>query len=121
MKLSDIKGEEALDVLADIIDPATEIMSDKEILHIYQSGQSKIKLIKFMLKKHKKSVIEILAILNQEDPEEYTEKINVLTLPMKLLEVVNDMELEEVFSLQGQEIELNTFGSATGNTEEAEE
>ena len=31
MKLSDIKGERALDVLADMIEPVAEIMGDKEI------------------------------------------------------------------------------------------
>ena len=30
MKLSDIKGERALDVLADLIDPVAEIMADKD-------------------------------------------------------------------------------------------
>lgn len=120
MQLSEIKGEEALDVLADIIDPVTEIMNDKEVARIYQTNQPRIKLVKFIIKKHKKEVIEILARLECEEPEEYIKKMNVLSLPIKLLEILNDKELMEVFQSQGQGTELTTFGSATESTKESE-
>lgn len=121
MKLSAIKGEEALDVLADIIDPVTEIMNDKEIARIYQTNQPRIKLVKFIIKKHKKEVIEILARLECEEPEAYMQKMNVLSLPIKLLEIMNDKELMEFFQSQGQTQETTTFGSVTESTEENEQ
>lgn len=121
MKLSEIKGEEALDVLADIIDPITRIMSDKEVARIFETGQSKLKLVKFILKKHKKDAIEIMARLECEEPDEYVNKITVTTLPVKILEILNDKELMAVFSTQSQTSESTSFGSATENTEEKEQ
>ena len=39
MKLSEIKGEEALDVLADLIEPVAMMLTDDEIQKIYQNAQ----------------------------------------------------------------------------------
>ena len=39
MKLSEIKGERALEVLADLIEPVAEILGDKEIVAVLQSGK----------------------------------------------------------------------------------
>ena len=116
MKLSEIKGEQAIDVLADILEPAAEIVSDKEVTAHYQAGNT-IKAVKSALKNHKKAVIDILAYTEGEDPETY--KPNALSLPAKLLEILNDPEIMNLFQLQGQEI-LTSSGSATVNTGENE-
>lgn len=112
-KLSDIHGEEALDVLADIIDPATEIMADQNLANYVRSGQN-IAAIRVAIKDHKKAVIRVLATLDGEDPETY--KPGVLTLPIKLLEIINDPDVMQVFSLQGQKIGEEFSGSATAST-----
>ena len=117
MKLSDYKGEKALDVLADLIDPASEIFGDKEIIDAFRNGK-KLKGVKFAIKNHKKSVIELLAILDDEDPEKYAEKINLLTLPVKLLQILNDSELAQTFSSQGQTGDATSSGSVSENIEE---
>ena len=39
MKLSDYEGEQALDVLADLIEPAMEIMADKEMADREKSSE----------------------------------------------------------------------------------
>lgn len=121
MKLSEYKGEQALDMLADLIEPAAAIMADKEIARIGKSGQPRSKLIKPAIKNHKQEVIEILAILDGEDPEDYAEKVNLFTLPAKLLEILNDPDLMSLFTLQGQNKEETNSGSATENTEESEQ
>ena len=108
MKLSEIKGEAALDVLADLFEPAAEIVSDKEIADLYKSEQL-LKAVKVALKKHKKAVIQILAITEGEDPETY--EPNVLSLPAKLIEIFNDPELMGLFHSQGQTEETSS-GSA---------
>lgn len=99
MKLSDLKGEAALDALADLIEPASEIMTDKEVVALFKSGQ-RTKAISKAIKNHKKAVITILAITEGENPEEY--KPSVLSLPAKLLEILNDKEMLDLFQLQGQ-------------------
>lgn len=115
MKLSEIKGEHALDVLADLLDPISEIVTDKEIEGIIKSKKPKLMVVKPAIKNHKKAVIEILAILDGIPPEEY--QVNLLTLPMKILEVLNDPMVEELFSSQGQTMESASSGSATESTE----
>ncbi len=97
MRLSEIKDEQALDVLADIIEHAAEILSDDEVKRIYRED-SKSKLVAYIIKAHKKSVVEIMARLDGKEPEEYS--FNLLTLPKKVLEVLSDPELTELFTSQ---------------------
>ena len=113
MRLSDIKGEAALDAFVDIIDPASEIFADAELKRLYMANATKIELVKFAIKNHKKAVIEILAALDGKKPEEF--EISVLTLPAKLLEILNDPEIIGLFQPQGQT--QTSSGSATGNIE----
>ncbi len=100
MKLSEIKGERALDVLADLMEPISIICADAEIRAAAESGKPKLLICKMLLKAHKKQVIEILAILDGENPASY--EINLLTLPAKLLEILNDPDVESLFTSQGQ-------------------
>lgn len=115
MKLSEYKGEAALDLLADLIEPAAEIFGDKEFIAALQSGESKAKIVKTLLKTHKKSVVEILAAIDGVPADEYT--CSVLSLPLKVLEIVNDSDLISLFQSQGQVMGATSFGSATENTE----
>lgn len=115
-KLSEIKGEYALDVLAEILDPATEIIADEEVHKLYEKGK-RVLAVSTAIKKHKKAVIHILAVLDGEDPETY--KPSLLAIPIKAMEIFNDPDLIQVFSLQAQNVDESSSGSATVNTEEA--
>lgn len=114
MKLSEIKGEAALDALADLIEPAAEIMTDVHFVKCIKDG-NKIKAVKLAIKNHKKAIITIMAILDGAKPEEY--EVNILTLPAKLLEVFDDPDVVSLFQLQGT---VTSSGSATENTEDEE-
>lgn len=115
MKLSEIKGEQALDVLADLIEPASEIMTDEVVRACARSG-NKLKAIKMAIKNHKRAVIAILAALDGvEDVDSY--EVNVLTLPAKFVEIFNDPDVMSLFTSQGQKTEKTSSGSATENTE----
>lgn len=103
MKLSDIRGDRALDVLADIMEPLARILTDDEITKTVNSGEPKLLLAKKILKGHKREVVEILAVLDGEKPETY--EVNLLTLPVKLVEILNDPEIGNLFTLQGQKTE----------------
>ena len=117
MKLSDIEGEQAIDVLADLLEPASEIMTDKEFVSTFRTGD-KLKAISRALKNHKQAVIAILAITDGADPKTYKPKL--LTLPAKLLELLNDPEIIGLFQSQGQE-DKTSSGSATVNIEAKEQ
>lgn len=116
MKLSEYRGEDALDVLADLVEPAIEIMGDKEFVQAYRDRKIP-KAVKTAIKNHKKSVLEIMAATEREDVEEYAKKVNVFTLPAKLIELLNDKEVISLFTSQGQTDSSESFGSATENTE----
>ena len=74
MKISDIKGEAALDAFADIIDPAMEIMTDPDVSAAYKNPETtRAQLVGMIVKGHKKAVITIMAILDGKDPETYAE------------------------------------------------
>ena len=114
MKLSEYQGEAALDILADLIEPAGEIMSDKEIGEAFK--KNRFKAIGLAIKNHKKAVMQIMAVLDGVPVDEY--KCNVFTLPAKILELLNDPDLIQLFQYQGQTGDAKSSGSVSGNTGE---
>ena len=111
MKLSEYQGEAALDLLADLIEPAGEIMSDKQIGDIFK--ENRFKAIGLAIKNHKRAVMKILATMDGVPAEEY--KCNVFSLPVKILELLNDPEMIQLFQYQGQTGDANSSGSASEN------
>ena len=114
MKLSEYQGEAALDILADLIEPAGEIMSDKEIGDVFK--KNRFKAIGLAIKNHKKAVMQILATMDGVPVEEY--KCNVFSLPVKILELLNDPEMIQLFTYQGQTGDAKSSGSASENIED---
>lgn len=119
MKLSEIRGEEALDLLVDLIDPITLIIADDEIVSTYKSGKPKIVLVKKLIENHKKEVLTILALLNKEDPKTFNPSI--LVLPKLILDLLNDQELMDLFHSQNQMTGSESSGSAMETTEAQKE
>lgn len=115
LKLSEYKGEEAVEILADILDPATEILADKEVEKIF-GEKNYLKLAKYILKQHKASILELLAILERKDVEEYKKEVNIFTLPKTILELLNDKDLLQFFTYAGTMNGTASFGSATEST-----
>lgn len=113
-KLSEYRGEEALDVLADLIEPAAEIMRDKEVAAVFREKNA-AGAISIALKKHKKAVLSIMARLEGENPDTYAP--SVLALPMKLMDILNDPEFASLFTSQGQITEKTNSGSVSVTTE----
>lgn len=94
MKLSEIKGEQALDVWADIVIPIEEIVTDTEVREAFKI--SRLKGVSVAIKRHKKAVVEIMALIDGENPDTY--EYNALTLPKKFLEIFNDEAMQTLFS-----------------------
>lgn len=120
MKLSDFKGEEALDVLADIIEPLTIMMSSKEVQALSKKkGTKTIDYIKPIIKNNKKELIQILARLNNQTVDEYTAELSLITLPKQVLELISDPEVQSLFHSQDQSqvTPLASSGLAMENTE----
>ena len=120
MRLSDYRGEKALDVLAAMLEPATEILADSEVANGVKRGDIPVKIVKVAIQRHKRAVIELLAALNDMPPDEYAEQVSLLTLPKQLLELMNDKDVQSLFTSQGQMTGKQSSGSATEITGENE-
>lgn len=118
MKISEVKGEAALDLLADLIEPAAEILSDPKVRELAGVG-NKIAIVKHLIKEHKRSVIEILAITDGVPVDEY--EVNVFTIPIKLLQLFNDPELVSFFTSQGMMTTSIPSTDILENTEDQKE
>ena len=110
--LTEIKGDKALDLVADLLEPVTEIFSDEEVSKAY--NVSILNAIKVAIKNHKKAVKTIVALMNEEDPNTY--EPNVVEIPAMLYQVVTDKEIQRLFTSQGQNLNENTSGSVTEST-----
>lgn len=95
MKLSEIKGKEAITTLANLMEPVSKIAADKDVQDAVQSKQPLPIIVKKLLQGHPDEVIEVLALLDGADPKTY--EPSLLTLPMKLLEILNDEEIQALF------------------------
>lgn len=113
MKLSEFKDDAALELIADIIEPATEILADPAIKEAF--GRSKMAAIKVAIKNHKNAIKEIVARLDGKNPEEY--HFTALSLPIKLLSMFNDPDLQQLFTFSGQTEGENACSSASENIE----
>lgn len=111
MKLSDIKGERTLDVIAELIVPVMNIASDKEASAIFKraplpEGEAEKKAalanrikssLPALLKGHKDDVITILAALAGKSKKKYAENLTLGTLTQDFIELLNDEAFYRLF------------------------
>lgn len=122
MKLSEIKGVDAIEVVADIIDPVTSIMADEEVKKLAEMKPKPPTLLiaKTVLKRQKKAILEILAILHGENPKTYNPSL--IELPILLVNLINEIqsneELQSLFRSQPQMSSSVSSGAVMENTEE---
>ena len=114
-KLSEIKGESALELLADLLDPISVITSDKKFVAVARKG-NRMASAKILLKDHPKEIIKIMALLNGEDPDSYEPPL--LSLPIMIIELLNDPDLAILFQ-SGETV--TPSGSPTESIEATEE
>lgn len=128
MRLSDIKGERSLDVVADIIEPIANIAADKKCIGFFQpidslpKGQTAQsffvgrvkKYMPSLIRTHKKDIIAILAAINDKQPKEYAAELTPVTLLSNAIELMNDPVLTTLFISAEKG---TSSGSALENTE----
>lgn len=119
MKLSDFENEAALDLLAKLIDPATEIMNDQKIVELVRSKKPTLFTVKEILTSHKQAAMEIVAAMHGKEVGEV--RFNVLTLAKDLMDMMNDPDVHAVFFSAGQKEEESPSGSHMASTVGAEE
>ena len=115
MKLSQIKGADAIDVLARIIEPIANIALDKDALEaikvkaVEKEGKTPEQIrelamqrirnaIPAMLGKHRDDVCEIMAAINCKSREEYVGELTFSKLLKDCMDVLTDDELLSFFN-----------------------
>lgn len=113
MRLSDVKGARVLDVLAEIADPAINIVTDKDATALFtgikpKKGQTQHeafaermrKGVPALLRSHRDDVVRILAALDGVDAKEYEESMTLASVMEDMLELLTDQEFASFLSSQ---------------------
>lgn len=117
-KLSDYQGEEAIDLWADLFEPLSDILTDKNVASMVKRGDNKILIAKEILKSHKKSAE---AIMIRIDPT----PLNGLNIVLRLIELLKEIgsneDIKSFFGYAEQaKMENESSGSPMENTEVVE-
>ena len=117
MRLSDIKGERALDVIADLIEPICNIAQDDGVKALMKKqtlpegadprtfavGRLK-KHVPALIKKHKADLVAILAAIEGATAAEYAQSLTLNKLLCDCVSLLNDREFVELFTSAQQEM-----------------
>ena len=131
MKLSDVKGERTLEVIADIIDPIANIAEDEEASAMFKREKlpEGMTVKKFLLKRarkslpvllkgHKADIIAILSAIEGVSAEGYAGALNLVKLVKDCTDLLTDEVFMQLFiSAQSG----NNSGSARENIEAPEQ
>lgn len=121
-KLSEFKDDEAMDVLAEILDPMVNMMQNKKFVLAFKGDKkndikpNRVEAIKIAITYNRADVVKIMAVLNETPVEEF--HYNLLTLPQMMVEMFNDKELIDFFGYQSETDSEIPSGSAMENIEE---
>lgn len=131
MKLSEIKGERCLEVVAELIEPIAAIASDEDFTKLIKPGklpkgmtnaqyfaQRLRKAVPVLIERHKDDVVKILATVNGQSTSEYLEGLTLSKLFGDTIEIVTDQDIlgftRSVVPTSG------SSGSASASTEDLE-
>lgn len=127
MRLSDIKGDHVLDVIADLIDPICNIAKDEVASELFRREKlpENVTVKAFLLKRfrkaiptllrsHKADIIAILSTISETSPDEYSSVLNLPKLFKDCVELLTDDVFIDLFTSAQSE---NSSGSARENTE----
>ena len=127
MKLSDVKGERTIEVIAEIIDPIANIAEDEEASAMFKRAKlpegmtAKKFLMKrvrkslpALLKGHKADIIAILSAIEGVSAEEYAGALNLVKLVKDCADLLTDEAFMQLFISAQSE---NSSGSVRENIE----
>lgn len=130
MKLSDIKGDRVLDVIADIIDPIANMVQDKDVAAMFERkavpegmgardffAKRMRKGMPVLLKGHKADIIAIMAAIEGVTPEQYAASLDFLKLFTDVMELVTDDAFLDFLSSSGTEKDADAPGAASASFE----
>ena len=116
MKLSEYKNEDALDLLADLIEPVSVLMTDKKLQKMISDKVQRVDVAKYLLKSHSKEIIAVLARLNGAEVYD----ANIMDILKQVLDLINDPVLVDFFVSQVRNWGGEISTPAMENIEETE-
>lgn len=103
MRLSDVRGERTLEVIADIIEPLARIAKNPDVMRLFDGrnrpegmtdgeyfANRAVKAIPAMLRDNRADVIEVLAAIDGVDPADYLASLTMPKLLRDVYETVTD-------------------------------
>lgn len=114
-KLADYKDAEAIELWADLLEPITKIMADKDVANTVKSGKAPFMIASEILKSHKEDAITILLRIDPTPIDGLNVIVRIIDIVM---EIMNNEEVKSFFASAEQATTLKEIsGSATVNTE----
>ena len=108
------ENDEALELFADLLEPAAEILGDPGVAELLRGGGTLAAAVKRAVKSHKTAVVQILARLDGEDPASY--RVRPAALPGRLARLLALPELRDFFPSRGRSGACPSSGSASDST-----
>lgn len=103
MKLSDVRGDRTLDVLAEAIEPIYSMAQDEAVRALFRAdslaegedardhiARKLVKGVPSLLKAHKADVLAVLAAIKGVGADEYAASVDLLSLLRDLTELLTD-------------------------------
>lgn len=131
MRLSDVKGERTLDVIADLVEPVTSIAEDEAAAALFRrervpegmtASQFFAKRVRrslpTLLRGHKGDVIAILSTIKGVTPDEYADGLSLASLLADVADLLSDEEFLGFLTSAGGEAAGDASGSASVTTED---
>lgn len=130
MKISDIKGDRVLDVIADIIDPIANMVQDKDVAAMFKReavpdgmeardffAKRMCKCLPVLLKSHKTDIIAVMAAIEGVTPEQYAASLDFPKLFTDVMELVTDDAFLNFLSSSETGKGADAPGSASASSE----
>lgn len=130
MKLSEVKGDRVLDVIADVIDPIANIVQDKDVAAMFKReavpegmepreffAKRMRKGLPVLLKGHKSDIIAIMAAIEGVTPEQYAASLDFPKLFTDAMELVTDDAFLDFLSSPKTGKDADAPGSASASFE----
>jgi len=99
MKLSEIKGDRALEVIADLMEPISNLISDPDVKKAFENRKNKpiIKILPDIIKTHKTDIYKMLATLEGIDVKEYKKNTTIVKVIKDFTDMLMDESVQELF------------------------
>lgn len=104
MAISDVRGENVIDMLADAFAPAMAIVSDEEVLDLMRKAKSDDftdiarKAAPKLIKAHKDDLVDLMCALKRVERGEYLESLTAFSFLSDVMALITDREMLDFLS-----------------------